>query len=58
MQLVDSDDFQDFRRLAKSRLPGAIFSCINGSADDVITQANKTRAFDRCGPRPSATIWT
>ena len=58
MQLIDGYEIQDFRRLAKSRLPGAIFSCVNGSADDVVTQANKTRAFDRGGLRPSATIWT
>ena len=55
MQLVDNHDFPRFRRVAKRRLLGPIFNCINGNADDVVTLADNTRAFDCCDPLPSAT---
>lgn len=46
MRLTDCHNFQDFRTLAKQRLPGPIFHYIDGAADDEITYARNTRAFD------------
>ena len=37
MNLNDCHNFQDFRRLAKKRLPSPIFHYIDGAADDEIT---------------------
>ena len=37
---------EDFRKLAKRRLPGPIFHYIDGAADDEITYARNTSAFD------------
>ena len=34
MGLNDCHNFQDFRKLAKRRLPGPIFNYIDGAADD------------------------
>ncbi len=43
---------QDFRKLAKLRIPGPIYNYIDGGADDEITQARNTRAFDNCDLLP------
>ena len=48
MRLSQCHNFQDFRRLAKQRLPGPIFNYIDGGADDEITLARNTAAFDNC----------
>ncbi|WP_108862186.1 alpha-hydroxy acid oxidase [Ruegeria sp. Alg231-54] len=53
MRLKDCHNFQDFRRLAKRRLPGPIFNYIDGGADDEVTYRENTRAFDRCDLLPS-----
>ena len=37
---------KDFRRLAKKKLPGPIFHYIDGAADDEVTYARNTSAFD------------
>ena len=37
---------KDFRNLAKKRLPSPIFHYIDGAADDEITYARNTSAFD------------
>ncbi|MEL6198209.1 MAG: alpha-hydroxy-acid oxidizing protein, partial [Pseudomonadota bacterium] len=37
MGLDACHNFQDFRRLAKRRLPGPIFNYIDGAADDEVT---------------------
>lgn len=39
---------QDFRRLAKRRLPFPVFHYIDGAADDEVTLRRNTEAFDDC----------
>ncbi len=46
MNLTDCHNFQDFRRLAKRRLPSPIFHYIDGAADDEITHRRNTSAYD------------
>ena len=43
----------DFRKLAKRRLPGPIFHYIDGAADDEITYKRNTNAFDECDLVPN-----
>lgn len=53
MRLDACHDFHDFRRLAKSRLPGPIFDYIDGAADDELTYRRNTESFDRCDLVPN-----
>jgi len=46
MKLTDCHNFQDFRKLAKRRLPSPIFHYIDGAADDEITHRRNTLAYD------------
>jgi len=46
MRLSDCHNIDDFRRLAKQRLPWPVFDYIDGAADDEITKARNTNAFD------------
>lgn len=46
LRLRDCHNFHDFRDLAKRRLPGPIFDYIDGGADDEVTRARNTAAFD------------
>ena len=46
MNLKDCHNFSDFRTLAKKKLPSPIFHYIDGAADDEITYARNTSAFD------------
>jgi L-lactate dehydrogenase (cytochrome) len=48
MQLRSCHNFQDFRRLAKQRLPSPIFNYIDGAADDELTYRRNTEAFETC----------
>lgn len=48
MRLKDCHNFQDFRTLAKKRLPSPIFNYIDGAADDEITYRRNTSSFDEC----------
>lgn len=43
----------DFRELARRRLPGPIFHCIDGAADDEVTYRRNTAAFDDCDLVPN-----
>jgi L-lactate dehydrogenase (cytochrome) len=45
MRLSDCHNIDDFRRLAKARLPFPVFDYIDGAADDEITKARNTAAF-------------
>ncbi len=45
MRLPDCHNIDDFRRLAKARLPFPVFDYIDGAADDEITKARNTAAF-------------
>ena len=46
MRLKHCHNFQDFRKLARKRLPGPIFNYIDGAADDEVTYRRNTAAFD------------
>ncbi|MCA0911113.1 alpha-hydroxy acid oxidase [Qipengyuania gaetbuli] len=46
MRLSDCHNIEDFRRLAQARLPWPVFDYIDGAADDEITKARNTAAFD------------
>ncbi|TRD22698.1 alpha-hydroxy-acid oxidizing protein [Palleronia caenipelagi] len=45
MRLKDCHNFQDFRTLARKRLPGPIYNYIDGAADDETTYNRNTEAF-------------
>jgi len=47
MRLNQCHNFQDFRTLAKKRLPGPIFNYIDGGADDEVTLRRNTDSFDK-----------
>lgn len=53
MRLTDCHNFQDFRKLAKKRLPGPIFHYIDGAADDEQTYARNTEAYGDCDLVPN-----
>lgn len=53
MGLRDCHNFQDFRRLARRRLPGPIFDYIDGGADDESTYRRNTAAFESCDLVPN-----
>jgi L-lactate dehydrogenase (cytochrome) len=46
MRLKDVRNIQEFRLLAKQRLPGPIFHYIDGAADDEVTYRRNTSAYD------------
>ena len=46
MRLKDCHNFYDFRKLAKQKLPSPIFHYIDGAADDEITYARNSSAFN------------
>lgn len=45
MRLTDCHNIDDFRALAKARLPFPVFDYIDGAADDELTKARNTAAF-------------
>ena len=45
MRLTDCHNIDDFRNLAKQRLPWPVFDYIDGAADDELTKARNTAAF-------------
>ncbi len=53
MRLKHCHNFQDFRLLAKKRLPSPIFNYIDGGADDETTYRRNTAAFESCDLIPS-----
>ncbi|MEM6907513.1 MAG: alpha-hydroxy acid oxidase [Pseudomonadota bacterium] len=48
MRLADCHNVDDFRRLAKARLPFPVFDYIDGAADDELTKARNTAAYETC----------
>ena len=48
MRLNDCLNVEDFRRLARHRLPWPVFDYIDGAADDELTKARNTAAFADC----------
>ncbi|WP_414902049.1 alpha-hydroxy acid oxidase [Sphingomonas flavalba] len=53
MRYTDCHNVADFRRLARRRLPGPVFHYIDGAADDELTRARNTAAFDACDLVPN-----
>jgi L-lactate dehydrogenase (cytochrome) len=53
MRLQHCHNFQDFRKLAKLRLPSPIFNYIDGAADDETTYRRNTASFERCDLVPN-----
>ena len=53
MKLSDCYNFDDFRRLAKKKLPAPIFHYIDGGSDDEITLNRNTNAFNDCDLVPN-----
>ncbi|MEY4672208.1 MAG: hypothetical protein RLZZ415_2087 [Pseudomonadota bacterium] len=47
MRLTDCHNIADFRELARRRLPWPVFDYIDGAADDEVTKARNTAAFDQ-----------
>ena len=48
MRLNDCHNIDDFRLLAKQRLPWPVFDYIDGAADDELTKARNTAAYAEC----------
>ena len=46
MELTECHNIDDFRKLAKRRLPWPVFDYIDGAADDELTKARNTSVFD------------
>ncbi len=46
MGLKQCHNFQDFRKLARARLPSPIFNYIDGAADDEVTYRRNTLAYE------------
>ncbi len=53
MRLSDCHNIDDFRRLAKRRLPWPVFDYIDGAADDELTKARNTAAYAECDLVPN-----
>ena len=53
MNLKDCHNFDDFRKLAKKKLPSPIFHYIDGGADDEITLKRNTDSFNKCDLIPN-----
>lgn len=53
MRLTDCHNIEDFRRLAKRRLPWPVFDYIDGAADDEVTKDRNTASFADCDLVPS-----
>ncbi len=53
MNINDCYNFDDFRKLAKKKLPAPIFHYIDGGADDEVTLNRNTDAFNDCDLIPN-----
>ena len=53
MKLSDCLNVDDFKKLAKQKLPSPIFHYIEGGADDEVTLRRNTEAFEHCDLIPS-----
>ena len=48
MHVKDCYNFNDFRKLAKKKLPSPIFHYIDGGSDDETTLRRNTESFNDC----------
>lgn len=53
MRLSDCHNIDDFRLLAKQRLPWPVFDYIDGAADDELTKARNTASYADCDLVPN-----
>ena len=53
MRLTDCHNIDDFRLLAKQRLPWPVFDYIDGAADDEITKRRNIASYDDCDLVPN-----
>ncbi|MDC0059732.1 alpha-hydroxy-acid oxidizing protein [Pelagibacteraceae bacterium] len=53
MNLKDCHNFEDFRKLAKKKLPSPIFHYIDGGSDDEVTLKRNTESFNSCDLVPN-----
>ena len=53
MKITDCYNFNDFRKLAKKKLPSPIFHYIDGGSDDEKTLKRNTLSFDDCDLVPN-----
>ena len=53
MNLNDCHNFDDYRKLAKKKLPSPIFHYIDGGSDDEVTLRRNTEAFNDCDLVPN-----
>ena len=53
MSLKNCYNYEDFRKLAKKKLPSPIFHYIDGGADDEVTLNRNTNAFNDCDLIPN-----
>ena len=53
MNLKDCHNVEDFRKLAKKKLPSPIFHYIDGGADDEVTLKRNTDSFNDCDLIPN-----
>jgi|TARA_B100001093_G_scaffold481599_1_gene512479 L-lactate dehydrogenase (cytochrome) len=53
MKINDCYNINDFRKLAKKKLPAPIFHYIDGGADDEITLKRNTESFSKCDLVPN-----
>jgi len=53
MNLKDCHNVEDFRKLAKKKLPSPIFHYIDGGADDEVTLRRNTDSFNKCDLVPN-----
>ena len=53
MNLNDCHNFDDYRKLARKKLPSPIFHYIDGGSDDEVTLNRNTEAFNNCDLVPN-----
>ena len=53
MNLKDCHNVEDFRKLAKKKLPSPIFHYVDGGADDEVTLKRNTDSFNKCDLVPN-----
>ena len=53
MNLKDCHNVEDFRKLAKKKLPSPIFHYIDGGSDDEVTLKRNTESFNQCDLVPN-----
>ena len=53
MSLENNFNFEDFRRVAKKKLPAPIFHYIDGGSDDEVTLKRNTESFSKCDLVPN-----